>query len=82
MPIPNLKRVKIGSTRQLNDWLARNAGLDQSVMLVTHTNHAPDKHVSAADLRSALKDHGWQSGVRYTLNAHLVGHVASPCSVG
>ena len=82
MPIPNLKRVKISSTRQLNDWLARNPGLDQSVMLVTHTNHAPDKHISAADLRSALQEHGWQSGFRYTLNAHLVGHVASPRSAG
>ena len=81
MPIPNLKRVRITSAHQLSDWLGRNSEIGQSVMLVIHRKDAANNQVSAAELRAVLDDHGWQSGFRYTLNADLVGHVASPGSV-
>jgi hypothetical protein len=75
MAIPNLKRVTISSEMELRVWLANSPIHAQSIMLVTHNTSAPDKHVSAEQIMDAIAAHGWASGARYTLNAHLVGHV-------
>ncbi len=77
MNIPNLKRVKISSEQELRVWLNKHPNQEQSVMLVTHNKKFLEKHVSREQVQGALIEHGWADGPRYTLNAHLIGHVIS-----
>lgn len=71
MDIPNLKRINISSEQALNVWLSKPSDQD-SVMLVTNTKTSD---VSRRQIRDALAAHGWSAGPRFTLNAHLLGHV-------
>lgn len=77
MNIPSLKRVKISSEQDLNNWLTKHSSQEQSVMLVTHNKSSLEKHISREQVQDAIIKHGWVDGPRYTLNAHLVGHVIS-----
>ncbi len=76
MAIPKLKRIKVSSTQELLNWLARNAEYEQEVMLVTCNKKSRDKFVSSEQVRYALNRHGWAAGRSYTLTGNLVGHVA------
>ncbi len=77
MSIPNLKRVKVSDTQELNNWLDKNGTYDQAVMIVTCDRTSRSKYVSSDEVRMALTSRGWSAGRSYTLNGNLVGHVAS-----
>lgn len=78
MTIPTLKRIKVSSAQDLRNWLSQQAGYPQDVMIVTCDKTSRTKHVSSDEVRKALHDSGWMAGRSYTLNGHLVGHVARP----
>lgn len=75
MTIPNLKRVKVASEQELENWLVQHPDQDDEIMVVTHNKTSADKHVSREQVAEALAAHGWISGTRYTLNGTLIGHV-------
>ena len=75
MSIPAMKRVTISSAQQLDDWLRMQPADASTVMLVTHNQRSSDKHVSTAEVQTAIGEYGWQAGFRYSLNPHLTGHV-------
>lgn len=75
MKIPSMKRVKVTSPQELDVWLTKYDGTPGSVMLVTHADAAHKDHVSREQVQGVLGVHGWAAGVRYTLNATLLGHV-------
>lgn len=77
MTIPNLKRIKVTSGLELTTWLSKQDRDGQSVMLVTHADQNHSKHVGRNQVDAALTAHGWTSGMRYTLNGGLLGHVIS-----
>lgn len=77
MIIPKLKRIKVSSEQELRNWLARNSGHKQEVMIVTCNKKSRDKHISSNQVREALDENGWTSGQNYTLDGNLVGHVVS-----
>ena len=78
MTIPNLKRVKILDEAALRVWLTKNTDIGQSVMLVMFDNSSAEKFIEPEAVNAALRDLGWGSGRRYTLNGNLIGHVISP----
>ena len=73
----NPKRVKISSEQELRNWLDKNPGDGQRVMLVTYNKASCEKHVSREQIRDALDVYGWDDGPRTTLNGNLIGHVIS-----
>lgn len=77
MNIPNLKRVRIASVRELKAWLEKNSGDTHRVMIVTCDRSSPTKHVSRESVRGMLAGYGWKAEKSYTLNGNLVGHVIS-----
>lgn len=77
MSIPNLKRIKVSSERELRNWLAKHPDDDQCVMLVTCSKKSRDKYVSREQVGDALVEYGWVGGPRYTLKSNLIGHVIS-----
>ncbi len=77
MIMPKLKRIKVSSQHQLQNWLAANSGDELEVMIVTCNEKSQDKHVSREDVHDALARHGWAAGPRFTLKSNLVGQVIS-----
>jgi len=77
MIIPKLKRIKVSSEQELRNWLAKNSGHKQEVMIVTCNKKSRDKHVSSDQVRETLGEKGWAAGQSYTLDGNLVGHVVS-----
>lgn len=75
---PAMKRVTLGSVADLSTWLVKNAAQPSPVMFVVHSVASHPKHISNSTLQRVLADHGWASGPRYTINAHLVGQIAEP----
>ena len=77
MQIPKLKRIKVYSTQELQNWLRGNPDLAQDVMIVTCAKPSSAKHVSSNDVRRVLGENGWSAGMAYTLPGGLKGHVAT-----
>lgn len=75
MKLDGLKRVNITSAQQLDSWLHKHADQTGDVVLVTRTDHAPDKHVGLEHMLRALAAHGWISARSYTLGSTKIGHV-------
>lgn len=78
MTIPNLKRVKISKSEELDVWLRKNCDYAQSIMLVLFDQSSGEKFIPVEIVNELVLLHGWQSGRRYTLNGNLIGHVISP----
>lgn len=74
MSIPKLKRIKVPSQRALRTWLAKNAGPEQEVMIVTCNTASRDKSISSAGVRLAVQERGWTAGRSYSLVGNLNGH--------
>ena len=75
MTIPNLKRIKIGTVQQFENWLqSASADLDH-VMITTTAAPTSTTHVSGADIAEICTAHGWHEDRSYTLNGGLMGHV-------
>ena len=75
MTIPNLKRIKIGTVQQFENWLqSASADLDH-VTITTTTAPMSTTHVSGADIAEICTAHGWHGDPSYTLNGGLMGHV-------
>lgn len=70
-----LKRIKVSTEEELRDWLSKNTGLQQEVMIVTCNKKSRERHLSSNQVRQAVTDNGWNAGQSYTLNGNLVGHV-------
>lgn len=75
MTLPNLKRIKVSGSQEIESWLSKNVNFTEQAMLVTHTEASHTKHVSNAQVQASLEAHGWISKRRYTLNKTLIGHV-------
>ena len=75
MSIPNLKRIKVGTIQQLENWLKTAAADLDHVMITTTAADGSSTHVSSADIATKSIAHGWQSDRSYTLNGGLMGHV-------
>jgi hypothetical protein len=75
MTLPKLKRIKVTSERDLQNWLTKNKGHGQDVMIVTCNKTSLKKHISTVHLHRVLKETGWTAGRSYTLDGNLVGHV-------
>lgn len=75
MTIPNLKRIKIGTVQQFENWLqSASADLDH-VMITTTAAPTSTTHVSGADIAEICTEHGWHGDRSYTLNGGLMGHI-------
>ena len=79
MIIPKLKRIKVSTTQDLQNWLSKNSELSQEVMITTCEKNSRDKHVSREQVLDALAEHGWTAGQSYTLVGNLTGHVIRRC---
>lgn len=77
MVAPRLKRIKVSSEQELRNWLAKNSEPEREVMIVTSNKKSRDKHISSNQIRSVLREFGWNLGRSYTLVGELVGHVTS-----
>lgn len=77
MPKPNVKRIKVSTEQELRNFLAKESGPCQEVMIVTCNAGSRDKHIGSEQVRSAAREHGWTPGRSYTLDGNLVGHVIS-----
>lgn len=75
--MPNLKRIKIISEKELQVWLTKQPDQIENVMLVTFADTTHEKHVSREQISAALSEHGWSAGFKYTLRGNLLGHVIS-----
>ena len=75
MAIPKLKRIKVSTETELRNWLGRNAGQGQEVMIVTCNRTSRHKYISSHLVREAVLESGWRPGRSYTLEGNLVGHV-------
>ncbi|GLQ36239.1 hypothetical protein GCM10007939_25230 [Amylibacter marinus] len=67
----------MSSTTELRNWLDKNAGRRQEVMIVTCDKTSRTKHISRDQVKDALGNAGWNAGRSYTLDGNLVGHVIS-----
>ena len=77
MVIPSLKRIKVSSSDELENWLAKNSTFDRDIMFLTCSKKTSGKYLSSAAVRDVLARQGWAAGRSYTLNGDLLGHVAS-----
>jgi hypothetical protein len=75
MNIPNLKRRKISSALELQNWLAKNSDEHPRVMLLLFDKTSGSKFIEPEEVQDVLSKHGWVSGRRYTLNGNMLGHV-------
>lgn len=77
MTIPALKRVRISSIDQLQDWLRKNCEHPGPVMLVTSLRPESAGFLERDRIAKTLAKHGWTAGPRYTLSEDRLGHVIS-----
>jgi hypothetical protein len=75
MTVPRLKRIRVSSEQELDNWLAKNSEMGE-VLLVTCGKKSLEKFISSEQVRATLGLHGWTAGSSYTLKGNLVGHVA------
>lgn len=75
MSIPKLKRIKVATERDLRNWLSKNTGDPDEVMIVTCNKTSRDKHISGDQVRETVAQSGWIAGRSYTLVGNLTGHV-------
>ena len=73
--IPKLKRVRIYTEQDLENWVSKPAPQEETVMLVTYNEASGPKHVSREKIRDAITPYGWIGVSRHTLNTHLIGQV-------
>ena len=75
MNVPQLKRIRVSSLREVQTWLVKNKSWPDEVMLVTYNQKSAGESVSREELEIVVVEHGWALGRSYTLNRDLVGHV-------
>lgn len=63
---------------ELREWLEANFGQPESVWLVTHKKHVPEKYVSRSDVLDELLCFGWIDGRLLRLDDDRVMQLISP----
>lgn len=73
MPIPTLKRIRIGSGATLATWLRSCGPAPATVMVVT--SGTPRDAVAKTEIAATAAAHGWRAERRYTLSGGQIGTV-------
>ncbi|WP_296417567.1 hypothetical protein, partial [Pseudooctadecabacter sp.] len=60
------------------DWLEAHHGQTDSVRIVTHKAHVPDKYLSRDDILDALMAYGWIDGRRFVVDADRTAQLIAP----